>query len=253
MRPLTEDLSMHIALVTGGARGIGQATVRALAAKGARVVIHYHTQADSAHALANELQAAGHPSLALQADLSEPAAATDLVKAVIQHFGSCDILVNNAAAFTTGPTVSMSDAQWEHTLNVNLSAAFRCIRAVLPGMQAQRWGRIINVTSQAAWNGSANHAHYAAAKAGLAGLTYSVAKEVASQGITVNLVAPGRILTDMIANDLATREAEWLQQIPMHRFGEPAEVATAIAFLASEAARYITGSTLHVNGGQLMS
>jgi 3-oxoacyl-[acyl-carrier protein] reductase len=253
MSPLTEDLTTHVALVTGGARGIGQATVRALAAKGARVAIHYRTQADSAHVLAAELHAAGQPSLALQADLSDPAAAATLVNTVIQHFGHCDILVNNAADFTTAPVTSMSDAQWEHTLSVNLSAAFRCIRAVLPGMQAHRWGRIINVTSQAAWNGSANHAHYAAAKAGLAGLTYSVAKEVATQGITVNLVAPGRILTDMIAEDLAAREAEWLQQIPMRRFGEPAEVATAIAFLATEAARYITGSTLHVNGGQLMS
>src|SRR5262249_7404723 len=147
----------------------------------------------------------------------------------------------------------MTDDVWEQTLSLNLSTAFRCCRACLPSMKGQRWGRIVNVTSQAAFTGSANHAHYAASKAGLAGLSYSLAKEVGEFGITVNLVAPGRILTDMLQERMTGREQEWLKQTPLRRFGELKEVADVITFLCSEKASYITGATLHVNGGQYMS
>jgi NAD(P)-dependent dehydrogenase (short-subunit alcohol dehydrogenase family) len=129
---------------------------------------------------------------------------------------------------------------------------FRCTRAALPIMKAQGWGRIINITSQSAFSGSANHAHYVTTKAGMVGFTYSLAKEVATNGITVNLVAPGRIVTDMLMPQIPTREEEWLKQTPMRRLGQPEEVAAAIAFLASEAASYITGATIHVNGGLVM-
>lgn len=250
---LDDSLSGKVALVTGGARGIGEAACRALAAKGAVVAVHYRASADLAEQTAERICLAGGDAQPFGADLSEPEAITDLVASVTNRWGKVDILVNNAAEMHTARVVDLSDADWDRILSVNLSAAFRCARAVLPGMLERGWGRIISVTSQAAYNGSVSHAHYATAKAGLAGFTYSLAKEVATAGITVNMVAPGRILTDMIAEEASRREAEWLAQIPMRRYGQPEEVAGAIAFLASEAARYISGATIHVNGGQLMS
>lgn len=251
----TLDDSLHgkVALVTGGSRGIGEAACRALAAKGAVVAVHYRTQHELAQQTVERIRRAGSDANAFSADLSDPEAIIRLVKDVISARGKVDILVNNAAEMHTERVVNLSDTDWERILAVNLSAVFRCTRAVLPGMLERGWGRIISVTSQAAYNGSVSHAHYATAKAGLAGFTYSLAKEVATAGITVNMVAPGRILTDMITEEASRREAEWLAQIPMRRYGQPEEVASAVAFLASEAARYISGTTIHVNGGQLMS
>jgi NAD(P)-dependent dehydrogenase (short-subunit alcohol dehydrogenase family) len=166
--------------------------------------------------------------------------------------GKIDILVNNAGELTDGAVADMTDEMWERTLAVNLTSAFRCTRACIPGMKARQWGRIINVTSQAAFTGSANHAHYAASKSGLLGLTFSLAKELGTAGITVNLVAPGRITTDLLLEHMAGREEEWLKQTPIRRIGDPEEVAAAIAFLASDAASYITGANLHINGGLVM-
>ncbi len=250
---LNDNLHGKVALVTGGSRGIGEATCRALAAKGATVAVHYRTNQELAGQAVERIRQAGGDAHAFSADLSDPDAAGHLVAGVVSQWGRLDVLVNNAAEMHTARVVNLSDADWDRILSVNLSAAFRCARAVLPGMLERGWGRIISVTSQAAYNGSVSHAHYATTKAGLAGFTYSLAKEVAAAGITVNMVAPGRILTDMIAEEASRREAEWLAQIPMRRYGQPEEVASAIAFLASEAARYITGATIHVNGGQLMS
>lgn len=250
---LVDSLHGKVALVTGGSRGIGEAVCRALAAKGAVVAVHYRTSSDRAQQTVERIRLAGGDAEAFGADLSEPDAITSLIAGVVKRWGKLDILVNNAAEMHTARVVDLSDADWERILSVNLSAVFRCARAALPGMLERGWGRIISVTSQAAYNGSVSHAHYATAKAGLAGFTYSLAKEVATAGITVNMVAPGRILTDMIAEEASRREAEWLAQIPMRRYGQPEEVASAIAFLASDAARYISGATIHVNGGQLMS
>jgi NAD(P)-dependent dehydrogenase (short-subunit alcohol dehydrogenase family) len=163
-----------------------------------------------------------------------------------------EILVNNAGEVTDLAVVNMPDGDWEQSLAVNLTAAFRYARECIPMMKEQHWGRIINVSSQAAYRGSANHAHYAAAKAGLLGFTFSLAKELGDSGITVNVVTPGRILTDLLLKQMPGREEEWLRQTPLGRFGRPEEVAAAITFLASEEASYITGAVLNVSGGLVM-
>jgi NAD(P)-dependent dehydrogenase (short-subunit alcohol dehydrogenase family) len=246
-------LDGKVALVTGGSRGIGRASALALAAEGAALAVQYRADLDGAAEVVHAARLLGLDALAFQADLADPKAADRLIGAVLTRFGRVDVLVNNAGEMTDSSVADMPDAMWDQTLEVNLSAAFRCCRACLPGMLERGWGRIINMTSQAAWTGSKDHAHYAAAKAGLLGLTYSLAKEVGPAGITVNLVAPGRIVTEMVTSRMAGREAEWMAQTPMRRFGQPAEVGAAVAFLASEAASYITGATLHVNGGMLMA
>jgi len=241
-----------VALVTGGSRGIGRATCLALAARGAAVAILYRTSAGEARELAEQINADGGGALAVEANLLDPCSIERSVDEVVGRFGRIDILVNNAGAMTDVPVADMSDQQWEETLSLNLTSAFRYARRCLPFMKAGRWGRIISVSSQAAYRGSANHAHYAAAKAGLLGFTFSLAREVARFGITVNVVAPGRITTDLLLARIAGREEEWLDQTPMRRFGRPEEVAAAIAFLASEEAGYITGAVVHVNGGLIM-
>ncbi len=247
------DLSGKVALVTGGSRGIGRALALGLAEAGATVAIHYRTQPKEAEAIADTIRQAGGQAAIFAADMADPLAPADLIQRVIAAWGRLDILVNNAAEMSDAPVETLPDAMWMQTIQVNLNAVFRCCQAVIPGMKARGWGRIINITSQAAYTGSANHAHYAAAKAGLNGLTYSLAKEVATSGITVNLVAPGRILTEMVTSRMSGREAEWLAQIPMRRFGSAEEIAPAVVFLASDAAAYMTGTTLHINGGMLMS
>lgn len=249
---LSDRLDGRVALVTGGSRGIGRATCFALAARGATVAVHYHRNRDLAHDVADAIEDAGGRSAVLGGDLGEAETPKLLVDAVVEEFGRLDILVNNAADMVRASVEAMTDDQWESTINLNLNAVFRITRAALPHMRREQWGRIIIVTSQSAYSGSANYAHYATTKAGLAGFTYSLAKELGSSGITVNMVAPGRIVTDLIAASVPTREAEWLKQTPMGRLGQAEEVAPAIVFLASEGARYITGSTIHVNGGLVM-
>jgi len=246
------QLAARVALITGGSRGIGRAACLTLASHGVAIAVHYRSRAEAADQVVSGIRDAGGEAIALGADLADRDAADDLVRRVAQDLGPVDILVNNAGEMTDGSVAEMSDEVWERSLAVNLSAAFRCSRACLPSMKKKGWGRIINVTSQAVYTGSANHAHYAAAKSGLHGFTFSLAKEVGPSGITVNLVAPGRIRTDMLLERSAGREEEWLRQTPLRRLGEAQEVAGPIAFLASEAASYITGATLHVNGGLVM-
>jgi 3-oxoacyl-[acyl-carrier protein] reductase len=248
----SERLDGRVALVTGGSRGIGRAVAIVLAARGAKVIVHFRSQESAAAAVVAEVAAAGGAAAAVQADLAEAAAANLLVEQAAAVFGPIDILVNNAGEATKSAVVDMPDELWEHTLALNLSSAFRCARVCIPAMRERAWGRIINMSSQAAYNGSANHAHYSAAKAGLLGFTFSLAKELGPTGITVNVVSPGRIITDMLRDLLPGREEEWLRQTPMRRIGEPEEVAAAVAFLASNAASYITGANLNVNGGMLM-
>ncbi len=242
----------HIALVTGGARGIGQATCLALAAQGAAVAVHYRSHADAGLAVAAQIRAEGGRAMVVQADLLDPDAITRLVAEIRAELGPVDILVNNAGEQGTASVTEMADAEWQRSLDLNLTAAFRLAQACLPEMLAQRWGRIINVSSQAAYTGSARHAHYAAAKAGLLGFTFSLAKEAGPHNVTANVVVPGRIETDMLAGQLAARGEEWLKQTPLGRLGRPEEVAAAIAFLASEAASYITGAAVQVGGGLVM-
>jgi 3-oxoacyl-[acyl-carrier protein] reductase len=245
-------LSGRVALVTGGSRGIGRATCLALAAGGAAVAVHYNANRGLAEEVAAKIEEAGGKSVAVGADLLDRDAGDRIVAAAEGSLGPVDILVNNAGELTTSPVEELADAVWERTLTLNLTAAFRCARAAIPSMKEHRWGRIVNVSSQAAYTGSANHAHYAAAKAGMAGLTFSLAKELGPHGVTANLVVPGRVETDILADDLPARREEWLRQTPARRLGRPEEVAAAIAFLASESSGYVMGAALHVGGGLVM-
>ncbi len=247
------NLTGRVALVTGGSRGIGRAIALALAEQGAAVAVHYRSQEVQAQMVVDTILEKSGRAVALQADLAQADAPDLLVRQVCDHLGQPDILINNAGEFTDSLVAEMTDELWSQTLALNLTAAFACTRACLPLMKSRAWGRIISLSSQAAFVGSSKHAHYAAAKAGLAGFSYSLAKEVGVDGITVNMVAPGRIVTDMLADHIPSREAEWVQQTPLRRLGEPEEVAGAVVFLASNAASYITGATIHVNGGVFMS
>ncbi len=247
-----DNLEGRVALVTGGSRGIGRSICLALAAKGAVVAVNYRAQAAAADEVVAQIQQMGGKAAVFQADMADFEAPSKLVDQVSAQLGAVDILVNNAAEMTDSSVADMTDEIWEQTLSVNLGSVFRCTRAVIPAMKARGWGRIINISSQAVYTGSANHAHYAASKSGLLGLTFSLAKELGPSGITVNLVAPGRILTDMLLERSTGREEEWMKQTPLRRFGKPEEVAAAVAFLASEGAGYITGANLHINGGLVM-
>jgi len=242
----------HAAVVTGGSRGIGRATCRTLAAHGAAVGVHCSTSQAQAAEVVEEIRRAGGRAIAIGGDLRQADAPARIVAEAAAALGPIDILVNNAGQMTDMAVEAMPDEVWEAALSLHLTATFRCCRAVIPMMKARRWGRIVNVSTQALYTGSKNHAHYAAAKAGLLGFSFSLAKEVGEHGITVNLVAPGRIRTGLLLERSSGREAEWMQQTPMRRFGEPEEIAGAIVFLASPAAGYITGATLHVNGGLVM-
>ena len=243
---------MKVALVTGGATGIGAATVSALAADNLRVALHYSNSKEAAIKLADQLKSNGAKVEIFHADLTQKGSAEDLVKNVTGELGAIDILINNAGLMSDASITKMSDELWDEAINLNLSVVFKLIRATADHMLLKKWGRIINVSSQVALTGSANHAHYAAAKSGLLGLTYSAAKEFGASGVTVNAVLPGRIETNMIAQRSVGRMDEWLKQTPLARLGKAEEVASMIAFLASEKASYVTGAAINVNGGLVM-
>jgi len=236
------------AVVTGGSGAIGRAICVELATRGFAVAIHYHRGREEAEALALTLGRAA----AVEADFASPAGPADAVSAATTMLGPVTVLVNNAGVLTDASVETMSDELWEEALAVNLSAAFRASRAAIPGMRAAGFGRIVNISSQAALRGSRHHAHYAAAKAGLHGLTFSLARELGPDAITVNLVVPGRIRTGMLDERSAGREEEWLAQTPLGRFGSPEEVASVVGFLASPEASYVTGAAVHVGGGLVM-
>jgi len=243
---------MRTILITGSSGGIGRATALAFAQSENQIAVHYSTNAGAAHEVVDEIRSVGCSAYAFAADLREQNASVKLVNEVCRRFGAIEILVNNAGLMTDHAVQAMPDEIWDESVEVNLSAAFRLSREVIPKMIEAKWGRIISVSSQVAETGSQNHAHYAAAKAGLAGLTFSLAKELGPAGITANIVAPGRIMTEMIKERSLGRSQEWLAQTPLQRFGTPEEVADAIVFLASEKAGYITGLVLNVNGGLVM-
>ena len=241
-----------MALVTGGATGIGAATVAALAADKVSVALQYSSSENEAKQISEQLNSKGLKVEIFQADLSQKDSVDKFVANVKAKLGDIDILINNAGLMSDASIIEMSDELWDQALNINLTAAFKLIRACAPSMVSKKWGRIINISSQVALVGSANHAHYAAAKAGLLGLTYSAAKEYGASGVTVNAVLPGRIQTNMIAQRSKGRLDEWLAQTPLNRLGKPEEVAGMINFLASEMASYVTGAAINVNGGLVM-
>jgi NAD(P)-dependent dehydrogenase (short-subunit alcohol dehydrogenase family) len=243
---------VKVALVTGGATGIGAATVAALAEEKITVALQYSSSAVEAKQIAEQLNSKGAKVEIFHADLSQKDSAEKLVASVKSKLGDIDILVNNAGLMSDASIIEMNDELWDQALNINLTAAFKLIRACAPSMVSKKWGRIINISSQVALTGSANHAHYATAKAGLLGLTYSAAKEYGASGVTVNAVLPGRIETNMIAQRSIGRLDEWLSQTPLNRLGRPDEVAGVINFLASETASYVTGAAINVNGGLVM-
>ena len=241
------DLSNRVAIVTGSGRGIGRAIALKLAEVGATVVVNDVDEA--AEAAAQEIKDMGRQSLAVLADVSSSADVSRLVEETVSAYGKIDILVNNAGITRDQLLLRMSDEDWDKVLSVNLRSVFLCTRAVLRHMLKQRWGRIISIASIVGIMGNKGQANYAAAKAGIIGFTRTVAKEVASHGITANAIAPGFIDTEMTQQ---LRE-EWKQElkklIPLGELGSPRDVAEAVAFLASEEARYITGQVLGVDGG----
>lgn len=243
---------MKVALVTGGATGIGAATVEALANENIAVAIQYSSSSNEAKALSDKLKSAGKKVEIFQSDLTKAGAVESLVSQVKSSLGVIDILINNAGVMSDSSIIQMSDQLWDEAINLNLTASFKLMRACAPDMLTKKWGRIINVSSQVALTGSADHAHYSAAKAGLLGLTYSAAKEYGKESVTVNAVLPGRIQTNMIAERSKGRLDEWLSQTPLNRLGRPTEVADMITFLVSEKASYITGAGINVNGGLVM-
>jgi 3-oxoacyl-[acyl-carrier protein] reductase len=245
-----QTLEGRTALVTGGSGAIGRACAVALAGQGARVVVAYGSDEQGAQETADLVKAAGAEPVVAQADLSDPGAARALVAAAGD--AGVDILVNNAGLTRDGLVLRMRDDDFTDVLEVNLVAAFRCTREALRGMLRRRWGRVISISSVVGLVGNPGQANYAASKAGLIGLTMSVAREVAGRGITVNAVAPGYIpskLTDAMSEE--AKQAT-LGQIPVGRLGTPEEVAAAVRFLAGEEAGYITGQVLAVDGGMSM-
>jgi 3-oxoacyl-[acyl-carrier protein] reductase len=243
------DLTGKTALVTGASGGIGGAIAKALHGQGAKVVLS-GTRVEALEALKSQL---GANAFIAQANLSDIASVEALPKAAEEAAGSgIDILVNNAGITKDNLFMRMKDEEWDQVLQVNLTAAFRLSRAVLRGMMKKRWGRIIQITSIVAATGNPGQGNYAAAKAGLIGMTKSLAAEVASRNITVNAVAPGFIQTAM-TEVLTDQQKEMIsQRIPAGRMGVPQEIAAAVAYLASEEAAYVTGETIHINGGMAM-
>ena len=242
------DLTDKNALVTGASGGIGGAIARALHAAGARVGLS-GTRAGALDALAGEL---GDGAFAVPADLSSANGAKTLVKDAEAALGGIDILVNNAGLTRDQLAVRMSDEDWQMVLDVNLTAAFRLSQGCLRGMMKKRWGRIVSVTSIVGISGNPGQVNYAASKAALIGMSKSLAQEVASRNITVNCVAPGFIDTPMTEGLSDEQKQDLTARIPAGRLGEPADVAGACVFLASDEASYVTGQTLHVNGGMAM-
>jgi len=242
-------LDGKVALVTGASRGIGRATAIALAQAGADVAVGCSADSPTAASVAEEITGLGRRAVVLAADLADAAAAEALVERTIAGLGGIDIVVNNAGITRDGLAVRMSDADWQHVIAVDLSAAFVICRAALRPMLRKRYGRILNVSSVSGVIGNAGQVNYAAAKAGLIGLTKSLAREVATRNITVNAVAPGFIETDMTTTLPDSARAAAVQQVPMGRMGTADEVAACICFLASPQASYVTGHVLHVDGG----
>jgi 3-oxoacyl-[acyl-carrier protein] reductase len=246
------DLSDRAALVTGGSRGIGRAVVMRLAGQGADIVFSYRGNEEAATSCVAEIEALGRKALAVQADVTDPAAAEALVAAAVEALGKVDIVVNNAGITRDDLIMRMGVDTWREVLETNLFGAFYVTKAVMRPMLRARYGRIINMTSVAGIAGNAGQANYSSAKAGLIGLTKATAREVASRGISANAVAPGFVVTELTESLPENIKAAILAATPLGRFATPEEIANAVAFLASDDAAYITGHVLTVDGGMVM-
>ena len=243
---------MKYALVTGGSRGIGRAIALCLAAEGARVAINYAGNVKAAEEVKAAIEAAGGTAILCQADIADSAAVEAMVANVVKEFGTIDILVNNAGITRDTLLMRMKDEDFAKVLDTNLKGVFYCTKAISKLMMKKRSGRIVNMASVVGLVGNAGQTNYAAAKVGVIGFSKSAAKELASRGITVNVVAPGFIGTDMTAGLPESVKEKMLTDIPLGRMGEPEDVASAVLFLASDQASYITGQVVNVDGGMVM-
>jgi 3-oxoacyl-[acyl-carrier protein] reductase len=242
----------RVALVTGGGRGIGRAIAVRLAQEGARVAISYRSNDAAAEETAELVRKAGVECETFKGDVASPEEVEALMKGVGEAFGSVEILVNNAGTTRDNILLRMKDAEFDEVLATNLKGTYLCTRAVLRGMVRARWGRLVSISSVVGLLGNAGQANYAASKAGIIGLTKSVAREVAGRGITANVVAPGYVETELTGVLPEKIKEQILDQVPVGRFGEPEEIAEVVAFLAGERAAYVTGQTIAVDGGIVM-
>ncbi|MEK4629583.1 3-oxoacyl-[acyl-carrier-protein] reductase [Solibacillus sp. FSL R7-0682] len=245
-------LTGKCAVVTGASRGIGRAIALELAAQGAKVVVNYSGSAKKAEQVVAEIKANGGEAIAVQANVADADAVQQLMNSAVDTYGSLDILVNNAGITRDNLLMRMKNDEWDDVINTNLKGVFLCIKAVSRQMMKQRAGRIINISSIVGVAGNPGQANYVAAKAGVIGLTKTTAQELASRNILVNAIAPGFITTEMTEGLPEELKDGMLKQIPLAKLGQPEDIAKAVAFFASDNASYITGQTLHIDGGMVM-
>nr|WP_144920187.1 3-oxoacyl-[acyl-carrier-protein] reductase [Paenibacillus bovis] len=245
-------LEGKVALVTGASRGIGKQIALSLAQQGASVVVNYAGSEAKANETVDEIKSLGREGITYQCDISNGEAVQEMIKETVKTFGKLDILVNNAGITRDNLLMRMKENEWDDVINTNLKGVFICTKAVSRQMMKQKAGRIINISSIVGASGNPGQANYVAAKAGVTGLTKTSALELAPRGITVNAVAPGFITTDMTDQLPEDVKASMLEKIPLGKFGEAEDVASLVTYLASDEAKYITGQTIHVNGGMYM-
>ncbi|MCK8515273.1 3-oxoacyl-[acyl-carrier-protein] reductase [Methylonatrum kenyense] len=248
---MTERLDNKTAIVTGGSRGIGRAIALELARLGARVAINYRSGSNEADKVVEELKALGTDAMAVQADISKKDEARGLVKQVEDQWGQVDVLVNNAGITRDRTLKKLTDDDWEDVINTNLNSVYYTVSAAMPGMMERKFGRIINISSFVGQAGNFGQTNYSASKGGIIAFTKSAAQEVARYNVTVNAIAPGFTLTEMLAKVPDEIQQKILDKIPMRRFGQPEEIARAVVFLAADG-DYITGQQINVNGGVYM-
>ena len=246
------NLDGKVAVITGGSRGIGRTISMQLAARGAFIYVNYVSRPEAAEETIALIEKEGGRGAAIQFNVADHDAVQSALKQVITDSGSIDILVNNAGITRDGLAVRMKESDWDDVLNTNLKGVFNCSKAVVKNMMKKRWGRIVNISSVVGFSGNSGQVNYAAAKSGMTGLTKSLAREFASRKITVNCVAPGYIVTEMTDALSEDVKAKMTSEIPMETLGSAEDVAAAVVYLVSDGAGYVTGQTIHVNGGMYM-